>query len=296
VSAPLAKLTRLCSSQNPSHAKDALTVHPWSVAQRGNIVEVGYGGGSDFPQYVALHTDSSYLRLNYGPGSGWGTSIILLPSLWVAGRYYQGGQISAACRKEGADFEISFQGSISGLRAQGLIRLARPVSNLISGTVTVNVDGDVNLDYRPREAFKPVNLSSMHISADHWDAQLAHIDTRSFQIPACGWTIPRSAVGHRFGLKGGSSTWKTNAPTLEIQLDEGREIAGWKTASFSPKDDNLGLWAATDDVIRFWQYTFTAKPYSGITKVLARVSDASELIRSAVNCLNTGYPEEKGNL
>ena len=232
----------------------------WSIAQSGNILEVGYGSGSDFPQYAALHTESSYLRLNYGPGSAWGTSIILLPSLWVAGRYYQGGQISAAWRKEGADLEISFTGSISGLRARGQIQLARPASNLISGTVTVNVDGDVNLDCRPREAFKPVNLSSMHISADHWDTESAQIDTQSLQIPAGGWIIQPPVVGRRFGLKAGSSNWKKNAPTLEIQLDEGREIAGWKSASINPNDDNLGLWAATDHVIRFWQYAFTAKP------------------------------------
>lgn len=47
------------------HGPDAATVQSWSVAQRGNIVEVGYGGGSDFPQYAAHHADSSYLRLNF---------------------------------------------------------------------------------------------------------------------------------------------------------------------------------------------------------------------------------------
>lgn len=256
----LSKVATLRDSQNRLKAAVPMPSNSWSIAQIGSIVEVGYGSGSDFPQYAALHTDSSFLRLNYGPGSAWGTSIILLPALWVAGRYYQGGQIAAAWRKEGTDLDISFTGSISGVWAQGQIRLAPPASNLISGTVTVSVDGDVNLDRRPREAFKPVNLSSMHISADQWDAQSAQIDTQSFQIPDSGWIIQPPVVGRRFGLKGGSSTWKTNAPTLEIQLDEGREIAGWQTASFNPKDDNLGLWAATDDVIRFWQYTFTAKP------------------------------------
>src|SRR6266542_2842529 len=107
MSAPLTTIARLCNSQNPSHAPDALTLHRWSVAQRGNIVQVGYGGRSDFPQYAALHTDSSYRRINSGPGSGWGPSLMLLPSLGGAGRYNQGGQISAAWRKEGADFEIS---------------------------------------------------------------------------------------------------------------------------------------------------------------------------------------------
>lgn len=254
----LSTVATLRDSQNRLQAAAPTLSNFWSVAQAGSIVEVGYGRGSDFPQYVALHTESSFLRVNYGPGSGWGTSIILLPSLWVGGRYYQGGQISAAWRKEGMDLEISFTGSISGLRAQGKIRLAPPATNLISGTVTISVDGDVNLDCRPGEAFKPVNLSSMHISEDHWDAQSAQIDTQSFQIPAWGWIIPPPAVGRRFGLKAGSSHWKRNAPTLEIRLDEGREITGWKSASFNPNDDNLGLWAATDHVLHFWQYGFTA--------------------------------------
>ena len=66
-----------------------------------------------------------------------------------------------------------------------------------------------------------------------------------------------------FGLKGGSSTWKTNAPTLEIELSENREIGGWKTASSSPKDDNLGLFAAADDVYASGN---TLLPRSGIVE------------------------------
>lgn len=246
--------------QSAAQLSESSPSNSWSVAQAGSIVEVGYGSGSDFPQYAALHTESSFLRVNYGSISGWGTSIILLPALWVAGSYHQGGQIRAGWREEGGDLEISFAGSISGLQAEGQIRLSPPESNSIAGTVTVNVDGDVNLDCRPREAFKLVTLTSMHISADDWDAQSVHVDTQSFQIPAWGWIIPPPAVGRRFELKAGSSNWKANAPTLEIQLDEGLEIAGWKTPSFNPNDDNLSLWAATDEVIRSWRYTFIAKP------------------------------------
>ncbi len=236
-----------------------LPAKSWSVAQRGCIIEVGYGSDSDFPQYAAIHTDCGFLRLNYGRDSGWGTSIILLPSFWAAGCYYQGAQITVGRRNEGADLVISFSGKISGLRAQGQIRLVPPRPNSISGTVTVNVDGDVDLDCRPGEAFKPVVLSSMHISVDLWDAQSAQVDSQSFPIPARGWIIQPPTVGRRFALKAASSTWKTNAPTLEIELNEGREITGWKGDSSSPDDDNLGLWATTDRVIHFWQYTFTAK-------------------------------------
>jgi len=45
----------------------------WKIIERGSIVEVAYGSETDFPQYVALHLESGYFRLNYGPGSGWVT-------------------------------------------------------------------------------------------------------------------------------------------------------------------------------------------------------------------------------
>ncbi len=255
-----AKVAVLPGSANRLDAATTRTpANSWSVAQRGRIIEVGYGSDSDFPQYAALHTDSSFLRLNYGPSSAWGTSIILIPSFWVGGSYYQGAQIIVAWRNETADLVMSFNGSISALQVQGQIRLRPPEPNLISGTVMVKVEGEVHLDCRPGEAFKPVVLSSMHISADHWDAKLAQVDSQSIQIPDRGWIIQPSAFGRRFALKAGSSVWKINAPTLEIEMNEARKITGWKCDSFNPDDDNIGLWAATDHVLRFWEYTFTAK-------------------------------------
>jgi hypothetical protein len=221
---------------------------------------VGYGNGSDFPQYAALHTDSSFLRLNYGPRSAWGTSIILLPSFWLGDSYYQGEQITAAWRNEAADLVISFNGSIFPLQAQGQIRLTPPGPSSISGTVTVKVDGAVRLDCRPGEAFKPVVLSSMQISADHWDARSVQVDSQSIEIPDRGWIIQPSAFGRRFALIGGSSIWKTHAPTIEIVMSDAREISGWKSDSLNPDDDNLSLWAATDHVLRSWEYMFAAKP------------------------------------
>ncbi len=62
----------------------------WSVTQRGSIIEIAYGNGTDFPQYAALHLESSYLRMNYGPDSGWGTSVILLSFLLEEGHLLSG--------------------------------------------------------------------------------------------------------------------------------------------------------------------------------------------------------------
>jgi hypothetical protein len=232
----------------------------WSVAQRDRIIEVGYGNGSDFPQYAALHTDSGFLRLNYGPHSAWGTSIVLLPSLWLGRSYYQGAHIAVEWRTETADLVMSFNASICALQVQGQIRLKPPGANSISGTVMVQVDREVRLDCRPGEAFKPVALSSMHISADHWDAESARVDSQIIEIPDRGWLTRSSALHPRLALKGGSSFWKTNAPTIEVAMEGAWEIAGWKCDSLDPDDDNLSLWAATDHVLRFWRYAFTAEP------------------------------------
>ncbi len=231
----------------------------WSVAQRDRIIEVGYGNRSDFPQYAALHTDSSFLRLNYGPCSAWGTSVVLLPSLWHGGSYHQGAHVAVDCRTETADLVLSFKGSISSLQVQGQVRLKPPGANSISGTVTVRVDREIRLDCRPGEAFKPVALSSMHISPDRWDAESAQVDSQSIQIPDRGWLTSSSALHRRFALKGGTSFWKTNAPTIGVATEEAWEIVGWKCDSLDPDDDNLSLWAATDHVLRFWEYEFTAE-------------------------------------
>ncbi len=255
----LAKIAPLAGGVSRSIAATAPTPeNSWSVAQRGRIIEVGYGNGYDFPQYAALHSDSGFLRLNYGRRSVWGTSIILLPSFWFGSSYYQGAQITVGWRNDTADLVISFNGSISTLQAQGQIRLTPPVPNLFSGTIMVKVDGEIDLDCRPGEAFKPVVLSSMHISADCWDARSAQVDSQSIQIPDRGWIIQPPAFGRRFALRGGSSGWKINAPTIEIVMNEAREITGWKGGSLNPDDDNLSLWAAADQVLRFWEYTFTA--------------------------------------
>lgn len=253
-----AKSQATALADTPIQGASAIKTNSWSVAQRESIVEVGFGGGADFPQYAALHTDVGFLRLNYGRDSDWGTSIIMLPSFWEAGRYCQGAQISVVSRVDVTDFVMSFSGSISNLRALGEVRLAPPATNLISCTIRVTVDGSLTLDRRTSEAFKPVALSSMHVSANHWDARSVEVESESFQIPESGWIVRPPVVGKRFALRGGSSMWKRHAPSLEIELDRSLEITGWKTKSSDPDDDNLAVWAATDRVLPYWKYTVTA--------------------------------------
>lgn len=185
-----------CSCDGPP-----LPSKSWKVIARGSIVEVAYGSETDFPQYAALHLESGYFRMNYGPGSGWGTSVILLPSFWEKGIYYQGAPISCTWITEGSELLLSFTGNIFSLNISGNICIAPPTQNLLSATISINVDGNLELDNRPGEAFKPVMLSSMHISTNMWDTQLAYVDSQSFEVPEEGWIIQPPTEGRVFGLQ-----------------------------------------------------------------------------------------------
>lgn len=239
---------------------DGGTTPNWNIKQNGSIIEIAYGSGTNYPQYAALHLESSYFRMNYGPNSGWGTSVILLPSFWEGGILHQGAPITATWNTDGADIIITFTGTTSSLIVKGQLRISPPGQNSISASVSITVNGTVVLDNRPGEAFKPVMLSSMHISSDMWDAQSACVDSQSFQMPQSGWIIQPPATGKVFGLKGGTSTWKNNAPTIEVVFGQDIQVTGWVTSSTDPNDDNVGLWAATDSLLTSWQYKATAQP------------------------------------
>jgi hypothetical protein len=103
----------------------------WKITQKGTIVKIAYGSSPNFLQYAALHLKSGYFRLNYGAGSGWGTSVVLLPSFWEQGKCnpQQGGAISATYTYDRSTLIISFAGVISSLRVQGRIRLLAPAEN-----------------------------------------------------------------------------------------------------------------------------------------------------------------------
>jgi hypothetical protein len=232
----------------------------WSVALRGSLLEIAYGSEDDYPQYAVLHLESGYFRMNYGPGSSWGTSVVLLPSFWEDGVYYQGAPVVATWETAGPNLLLTISGTISGLDVEGEVRLAPPDQDSIVATVAVEVEGDVVLDDRPGEAFKPVMFSSMHISADTWDTQSAFVESEFFAIPESGWIIDPPATGAVFGLIGGTSSWKVSAPTLEVALDRAIDITGWVTGSKDPNDDNVGFWGASDEVIRSWHYEILAGP------------------------------------
>jgi len=242
-------------------AVQPVSAQRWLARQRGTVLEIAYGTGSYFPQYAALHLDSSYFRMVYSPQSGWGTSVILMPAFWSKGRYYQGAPVTASWRTEGSDLLLLVSGTISTLQVSLEVRLSPPVNNSFTAQVrTLEVTGNIALDNRPGEAFKPVMLSSMHVSASQWDTRVAYVEGRTYPLPSTGWVIYPAAAGSRFGLIGGTSGWKTNAPTIEVvfRQPEALQVTGWVTYSTNPNDDNVGFWAASGQLLRTWQYTLRA--------------------------------------
>jgi hypothetical protein len=51
--------------------------------------------------------------------------------------------------------------------------------------------------------------------------------------------VQPTATSGRFGLNGGTSSWKTNAPSIDVVLNEALQVAGWVTQSSDPNDDNI---------------------------------------------------------
>lgn len=232
----------------------------WLVERRAGEVRVYYGRGSDMAQYAALHLRDSYFRLNAGRGCGWGTSVILLPVFWHGGRCHHGAPVTAEWREEGPRLALRLQGALGGLRASLSVALSPPADDQIVADVRAHIAGDLALDDRPGERFKPVMLSSMYASPVLWDSHSAQVGPRRLAIPPEGWIVPpgEPATANGFGLIGGTCRWKANAPTIHVTLDHPLPVTGWVTRSDDPNDDSVGLWAAADGVLPAYGYRITA--------------------------------------
>lgn len=58
----------------------------------------------------------------------------------------------------------------------------------------------------------PVTVSWRHVSATQWDTRAAYVEGHLYNLPSSGWVIYPATTGRRFGLIGGTSSWKTSAP------------------------------------------------------------------------------------
>ena len=248
-------------------ASDSFDTRPpavggWRVERGAGELRIHYGLARDVPQYAALHLRDSYLRLNAGPCCGWGTSVILLPVLWRNGRCHHGAPVDASWREEGARLALDVTGTLGGITASLSVTFSPPSEGRIVAYVAARLSGDLDtpLDDRPDEAFKPVMLSSMFASRDVWDARAVIVGRREVAIPTRGWILPPSEPhsASTFGLRGGSSGWKANAPTVTIALDRVLAVRGWVTRSDDPNDDSVGLWAGAGAILPSYAYRITA--------------------------------------
>ncbi|MEE9443896.1 MAG: dockerin type I repeat-containing protein [candidate division Zixibacteria bacterium] len=231
----------------------------WIVTQDGSTVRIAYGSDISYPQYASLDTAGSYFRMVSGTESGWGTSIVLMPTFWEGGKLLQGGTVVYSYQEICNDLVLSFSGDISTLQVEGEIIIAPPRGDSSVASVKITVTGSVEPDIRPWETFKPLMLSSMRVSPDSFDASVSYVEDAQFTIPDDSWMISPPDRGCKFGLIGGSCVWKQNAPTIEIILEDSLPVTGWVTPSNDPNDDNIGFWPASDTVLYTWRYRIIAK-------------------------------------
>lgn len=237
----------------------------WSVRAVGSDLQIGYGSSVSYPQYASLDLSSSYFRLVPSTIANWGTSAILLPAFWSStttcppAGSCQAAPVRARWSVSGGTLILSITGTIGGLAVSLTVRLDPPANNQIVAHVSAQVSGSVTLDVsnHPWEAFKPVMLSSMHVSSTEWDAQTAGAD-RSYPLPSCCWIIDPPVTASAFALIGGTSAWKVNAPSIHVTLDRALPVTGWVTSDTNPNDDNVGFWAASTTVLPSWSYQITA--------------------------------------
>lgn len=236
-------------------------IGPWHVTRRNNVLRIAYHVSEQvLPQYVALHLDSSYFRLCPSVVCGWGTSVVLLPALWSQGHLFQGAPVAVQWKANGDYLRLSARGRVGLLDVDLDMSIAPPSENHISVRVHGKSMGSMPLDHRPGEAFRLVTLSSMRVADHLWDAQAAYANDRYFEVSKNGWVVPQEPElkAQEFRLIGGASSWKKNAPTVGIALDQYRQIAGWRTPSDCTSDDNLSLWATGDATQQSWDYSINA--------------------------------------
>lgn len=232
----------------------------WSYSYGGKSdseLRIAYGTQSHSPQYAVLHLNDSYLRLTNGPECGWGTSVVTMPVYWSGGKNHQGVKIHVEAAVQGDNLVVQSNGMSNTLQNSTTIEFYPPLDGLIAARVKTRTIGTLALDDRIGEAFKPVFLSSMHISDLNWDCSSAFIADDTVQLPKSGFIVPPSMERcvKTFGLNGGTSRWKKNAPTVTIELEQPMAVAGWVAGSKNPNGDNVGLWAASNEVLPFWSYT-----------------------------------------
>jgi len=231
----------------------------WKLFKKAGALDIAHEAGTKYRRHATLDLRESHFRMKPEFDSGRAASALLLPSFWEDDSLRRGAPITAIAKHEGADLLITIGGNISRLQARGQIRLASPQSDSLLATVTMHVTGNLQLDRRPNEAFKPLVLSAAQISSERRRASAAHVGSRRFPLPASGWIIQTPEIGSIFGLLEGTLTSSALAYTLEARMTGPRPITGWVAPVQNSQSVDVELWAASDSVINAWQYTLVAK-------------------------------------
>ncbi len=233
----------------------------WAFSRSGNLVSLNYGSGPSYPQFGVIDVTSGYARFVYGASGGWGPSIILPPSFWSGQILYQGAPVAVSPSVSCAGLHIDFSGTIGGLIFAGTVDVDPPGANGLVAHVAVTTTGTVPIDSRPGEAFKTAMISTMNETPTSWDSASAVVGAESLTFPQAGWVLSSPVVTDHFGVVGGTSSWKSNAPSVSISLEDGPlQVTGWVTASSDPNDDNVLLWSAGDNQQSAWSYRVTVTP------------------------------------
>ncbi|MBI2100081.1 MAG: hypothetical protein HYT48_01940 [Candidatus Vogelbacteria bacterium] len=229
------------------------------------VVSVGLLGGPWYPLGLVDSSVSSNPYLTTGLGKIWVSvgdklfaanlsDIVQTPVLRQGGQIKIGGVFGYHKR-----LLIDFSAALSNLDMSGRLDFSPPTKDGFTVTVTGSVIGNVILADKPGEAFKPVMISTMN-EPPNWDSVNCFIGEAVFPFPASGWIVTPPVMASKFGVRGGTSPWKTNSPTVEIVFDSPAPVTGWVTPSTDPNDDNVGVWAGYDQLVPSWQYTITARP------------------------------------
>jgi hypothetical protein len=228
----------------------------WTAGMNGSVEQFSYGNS----QYIAFDTSSSYLRMIYGPTSGWGTSVVTTPCFWSGGHLYQGTPVTVTWSASNNVLTVNYTGSIANLKVSGTLVFQPPANNQLTATASVTVTGSQSLDNRPGEAYKPVFLSSMHDSSSVWDSTDAYNGVNWTALPVSGLIFNATTTGSRLTMDGGTSTWKTNAPTMDIYLNNmSMTTMGWVTQDTNPNDDNVGFWLGGNTLIPSYSYSLVCR-------------------------------------
>jgi hypothetical protein len=245
-------------------------------------INVSYGSAATgYPEYAVFDTGSSYFRLVPDTSSAWASSLILNPAYWSNGSLNQGGSLTLQSHEiVNGNLVLTFTGYIGSLGTASKVTIHPPATavtgtnavNSIEADVDVTVSGSVTLDQRPGEAFKIVQVSSMHDSDAIWDNQyIQSASGKKFEYPnVTGWVIADNVVSTKnFLLQGGISSWQQQssnglaAPSIAVTLDKARPVLSYQTADNNPNDDNILVWTASDNngetVQSHWTYSVKAQ-------------------------------------